>query len=58
VTGEIIAIERGERKMPGAMLGHILRCGDGKEFEIAAVKLNKRIAGAERMLAAWGDGKS
>jgi len=44
---EIVAIERGEGKIPGAMLGDILRRGDSKQFEIAAVKLNEGIAGAE-----------
>jgi hypothetical protein len=41
VAFEIIAIERGKGKMPGAMFGHILRRGDGKEFEIAAVQLHE-----------------
>src|ERR1700745_2455660 len=40
------------------MLGHIQQRGNGKEFEIAAVQLHERIAGAERMLAARRDGKS
>ncbi len=58
VPREIIAIERGEGKMPGAMLGYILRRGDGQEFEIAPVQLNEGLAGAERMLTARRDGKS
>src|SRR6516164_2064441 len=35
VSGKIIAIERGEGKMPGAMLGNILRRGDGKQLPLS-----------------------
>ena len=40
------------------MLGDVLRRRDSKRFEISAVQLNQRIAGAERMLTARRDGKS
>lgn len=58
VAGEIIAVEGGEGEMPATMLGHILRRSHGQELEISAVKLNERIAGAERMLPARRDGES
>ena len=44
--------------MPGPMLGHVLRRRNGKRFEIGAVKLNQRVAGAKRKLGARRDGKS
>jgi hypothetical protein len=44
--------------MPDAMFGNILRDRDGKQFEIGAVQLNERVAGAERMLTARCHGKS
>jgi hypothetical protein len=58
VTGEIIAVEGSEGKLPRAVLRNILRDCDSKQFEIGAVQLNKRVAGAERMLPARRDGKS
>ena len=52
MAGQIVPVEGGEGELFRVWFDDILRLGDGQQFQIAAVKLDRRVSGAERMLGA------